>query len=257
MGIIDREKFSSSLDSRHEMMMRHIFDMALLCEKRYESVYGDFLSENSIGLLLARKKHLPLEPMLFGGIQDAERQMVAFISEYDEADFPISAVKITSPHISSLSHRDFLGSILGLGLKREKCGDIIILEKECYVILHRDIAQFVASNLVKVGREGVRCTECDISDIVLPQKSFEPIKGTVASPRLDAVVSIFAGKGRSQAAELISAGFVFVNGIAALKNDMHLSEGDVISVRGYGKAVLEMGGKSKKDRTFITLNKYS
>ena len=123
--------------------------------------------------------------------------------------------------------------------------------------MHRDIAGFVASELTKVGRVGVKCTQCDLSDIVLPEKSFTPISGTVASLRLDAVVSHFAGKGRSQASELIGAGFVFVNGIVCEKNDMHLNDGDTISVRGYGKATLEVGGKSKKDRIFITLHKYS
>ncbi len=257
MGIIDKDKFTASLDSRHAVMFAHIFDMAEVCDRRSVSVYGDFLSENSISTLLCRKQYLPLEPVLFGGTEDAERQMVAFIAEYDEAHFPISAVRIYSPHIKSLSHRDFLGSILGLGIKREKCGDIIILDNECYVIAHRDIASFIASNLTKVGREGVKCEECDLSHIRLPEKSFEPVKGTVATLRLDAVVSLFAGKGRSQAAELISAGFVFVNGILAAKNDMHVRDGDVISVRGHGKAILETGGKSKKNRTFITLNKYS
>lgn len=257
MGIIDKDKFTASLDSRHAVMFAHIFDMAQTSGRRSVSVYGDFLSENSISTLLCRKQYLPLAPVLFGGIEDASRQMVAFISEYDEPDFPISAVRIYSPRIKSLSHRDFLGSILGLGIKREKCGDIVILENECYAITHRDIASFIASNLTKVGREGVKCEECGLSDIKLPEKSFEPVTGTVATLRLDAVVSLFAGKGRSQAAELISAGFVFVNGILAGKNDMRLNEGDVISVRGYGKASLEIGGKSKKDRTFITLNKYS
>ena len=257
MGIISKEKFTASLDSRHSVMFAHIFDMAENCLRRSFSVYGDFLSENSISTLLCRKQYLPLEPVLFGGTDDSERQMVAFIADYDEPDFPIGAVKIYSPHIKSLSHRDFLGSVLGLGIKREKCGDIIILDDICYIIAHRDIASFIASNLTKVGREGVRCEECSLSDIILPPKSFEPVKGTVASPRLDAVVSVFTGKGRSQAAEIVNAGFVFVNGILTQKCDMHLTDGDIISVRGYGKAVLETGGTSKKGRTFINLNKYA
>lgn len=257
MGIIDKDKFTASLDSRHTVSFAHIFDMAQTCDKRNVSVYGDFLSENSISALLCRKKYLPMEPVLFGGIDDVERQMVAFIADYDVPDFPVSAVKISSPRIAALSHRDFLGSILGLGIKREKCGDIIMLEDACYVLCHRDISSYIASNLTKVGREGVRCTECEISEIPIPEKSFEPVKGTVATLRLDAVVALFAGKGRSRAVELISAGFVFVNGIQAIKNDMHLSDGDIISVRGCGKAVLDVSGKSKKDRTFITLNKYS
>ncbi len=257
MGIISKEKFTSSLDSRHTIMFAHIFDMAEISCKRGTSIYGDFLSENSISTLLCRKQFLPLEPVLFGGTEDAERQMVAFIADYDEPDFPIGAVKITSPMLKNLSHRDFLGSILGLGIKREKCGDIIILEDRCYVFLHRDIVSFISSSLTKVGRVGVKCEECDLSDILLPQKNFSPVSGTVASPRLDAVVSVFTGKGRSQAAEIVNAGFVFVNGILSQKCDMHLSDGDILSVRGYGKAVLETGGTSKKGRTFITLNKYA
>ena len=257
MGIISKEKFTASLDNRHSVMFAHIFDMAQSCFARGISAYGDFLSENSISTLLCRKQFLPLEPVLFGGTEDSERQMVAFISEYDEADFPISVLRISSANMGSLSHRDFLGSILGLGIKREKCGDIIILQSECYTFVHRDISSFIISNLEKVGRYSVKCEEISLDEVILPQKSFEPIKGTVATPRLDAVVSLFAGKGRSQAAELVNAGFVFINGICIQKADLHLKDGDVLSVRGYGKATVETGGKSKKDRTFITLNKYS
>ena len=238
-------------------MFAHIFDMAQTAGQRGISIYGDFLSENSLSVLLQRKQFLPLEPVLFGGYEDAERQMVAFVSEYDEADFPLSALRITSPMIKSLTHRDFLGSILGLGLKREKCGDIIILDNECYVIVHKDIASFIADNLTKVGRVGVKVALSAVSDIVFPEKSFKPVTGTVSSMRLDALVSLFAGKSRQNAVEFISAGFVFVNGILAEKNDMHLSEGDVLSVRGIGKAIVEIGGKSKKERIFVTLNKYS
>lgn len=255
--IISKEKFTSALDSRHSVMFAHIFDMAETSSRRGCSVYGDFLSENSLSVLYSRRSFLPAEPVLFGGTEDSERQMVAFIDEYDEADFPIGAVRVSSPMLKNLSHRDFLGSVLGLGIKREKCGDIIILSDVCYIILHRDIVSFVASELTKVGRVGVKCTECELSDIILPPKSFTPISGTVASLRLDAIVSHFAGKGRSQASELIGAGFVFVNGVLCEKNDVHLKDGDTLSVRGHGKATLEVGGKSKKDRIFITLHKYS
>ncbi len=257
MGIIDKEKFTALLDSRHSTMFAHIFDMAEISLKRYQSVYGDFLSENSIGTLLCRKKYLPKEPVLFGGLPDSERQMVAFIDEYDGQYFPIGAVRITSPMLKNLSHRDFLGSVLGLGLKREKLGDIIILPDVCYIILSVEIASFVAGNLTKVGRVGVRCEECSLSDIILPEKSFTPIKGTVSTMRLDSIVSLFTGKSRGNAQDLVNAGFVFVNGVASEKCDMRIDNGDTVSVRGYGKANVEIGGKSKKDRTFVTLNKFS
>lgn len=257
MGITDKQKFISSLDSRHNIMFAHIYDMALKSDKYSCSIYGDFLSENSIGELLKRQSFLPCAPVLFGGFEDAERKMVAFVSDFEEPLFPISVIKVTSPRLKNLSHRDFLGSILGLGIKREKCGDIIITEDECYVFLHSDVSSFVVNSLTKVGREGVKVQEVSLSEIVLPQRNFEPVTGTVASLRLDAVVSLFIGKGRGACCEFISAGLVFVNGVCALKNDMHLADGDVISVRGRGKAILQTGGRSKKDRLFITLNKYS
>ena len=213
MGITEKQKFIFSLDSRHSIMFAHIYDMALQSDKYSCSIYGDFLSENSISELLRRTSFLPSEPVLFGGLEDAKRKMVAFIPQYEEPLFPISAIRLSSPRLKNLSHRDFLGSVLGLGIKREKCGDIIINDDECYILLHSDVASFVKNSLSKVGREGVRVEEVELTDISLPQKSFDLIKGTVATLRLDAVVSLFTGKGRGKASEVINSGIVFVNGI--------------------------------------------
>lgn len=257
MGRISKDSFTYGLDSRHSIMFAHIFDMALSCEKYYSPIYGDFLSEGSCAELLRREQFLPLKPVLFGGFDDAERKMVAFIPEDFEEAFPICAVRFSSPRIKALSHRDFLGSILGLGIKREKCGDIIIKEDEAFALLCEDIASYVANNLTKIGREGVKAQLCEISEIALPEKTFREIKGTVSSLRLDAIISLFSSKGRSKASELISGGLVSVNGILSEKNDMHLKDGDVITLRGKGKATLEVGGTSKKDRIFVTLNVWS
>ena len=252
-GITNRQKFISSLDSRHAVLFAHIYDMAISYDKYSSAVYGDFLSENSLGELSVRAHLLPARPILFGGYEDAERKMVAFIPEYEEPLFPICAVEVISPNIKKLSHRDFLGSVLGLGIKREKCGDIIINDDSCFILLHRDVASFVANELKKVGREGVKTRVAELCDIKPRKKTFTEVSGTVSSLRLDAVVSLFTGKGRSKAAELVNGGLVFVNGLATQKNDMHLSDGDVISVRGKGKATINVGGKSKKERIFITL----
>ena len=254
MGGLSKSGFLYGLDSRHTVMFAHIFDMAEKCDRCGYAVYGDFLSENSCAELLSRARYLPMNPVLFGGFEDAERKMVAFIPEYDEPLFPIGAVRLTSPMLKGLTHRDFLGSVLGLGIKREKCGDIIINDDSAYVILADDIASYTANSLTKVGRVGVKAEEVALSEISVPPKTFKPITGTVSSLRLDAVVALFHGKGRGKASEAINAGLVFVNGICAQKSDMRLSEGDVISLRGKGKATLEIGGTSKKDRIFVTLN---
>ncbi len=257
MGGISKSQFLYGLDSRHNVMFAHIFDMAMRADRYGTGVYGDFLSENSISELLARKNFLPMEPHLFGGYDGAERQMVAFIPEYEEPLFPINALKLTSPMLSSLTHRDYLGSVLGLGIKREKCGDIIIKDDACYIIFSEEICSFAANSLTKVGRVGVKAEEISLSEIQIPERSFRSVTGTVSSLRLDSVITLFYGKGRGKASEIISGGLVYVNGISALKNDMRLKDGDVISLRGKGKATLFVGGTSKKDRIFITLNVWS
>ncbi|MBE7032849.1 MAG: RNA-binding protein [Ruminococcaceae bacterium] len=257
MGGINKDRFLYALDSRHSVMFAHIFDMAVRADRYGAAVFGDFLSENSISELLARKDCLPSEPVLFGGFDGAERKMVAFIPEYEDPVFPINALKITSPMLHSLTHRDFLGSVLGLGIKREKCGDIIIKDKAAYIIFSEEICSFAANSLTKVGRVGVKTEEISLSEIELPERSFKTVSGTVSSLRLDSVITLFYGKGRGKAGEIISGGLVFVNGICALKNDMRLKDGDVISLRGKGKATLSVGGTSKKDRIFITLNIWS
>lgn len=257
MGITDKTRFLSSLDNDHIIKFAHIYDLAQKSDKHNISVYGDFLSENSASELLHRAHFLPCMPTLFGGFDDAERKMVAFVSDYDEPLFPISVLKIRSAHLKNLTHRDFLGSIMGLGIKREKCGDIIIGEDLCQILLSDEIASYVCSSLEKVGREGVKTELSPLTSLIVPEKKVRPVTGTVSSLRLDAVISVLTGKGRAKSSEYIKAGLVFVNGKNVLKGDMHLSGGETISVRSFGKATLSVGGHSKKDRIFITLNVFS
>lgn len=257
MGVNDRQKFISSPDASRQIKFSHIFDMAKQSFAHSVPVYGDFLSESEQSDLIQKAHLLPCEYALFGGYEDADRKMIAFVPEYINCDYPLSVVSVTTPNLSRLTHRDFLGSVLGLGIKREKCGDIIISENSCSIILHSDIALFVRDNLLYVGREGVSTSITDLESLILAPKKEVEITGTVNSARLDSIIALFLKSGRNAATEYISQGRVFVDGICAMKNDMHLSGGEKISVRGKGKAVLKIGGQSKKGRIFITLNKYA
>ena len=258
MGIKEEKKrFLYSLDEESQMLFAHIYDLGVQAEKYGGALYGDFISETNADVLNERRHLLPTEPVLFGGFDGAERKMVGFVPDYLEADFPISVVKITSRKNSGLSHRDYLGSLMGLGIKREKCGDIIINENICWVFLQEDIARFVDSSLLKVGGEGVSTTIVNVDEVLLPERKFTQIKGTVASMRLDSVLALFIRTGRSHTAAYITNGRVFVNGVVSTKPDMHLEDGDIITVRGVGRATLEIGATSRKDRIFVTLNKYA
>lgn len=256
MGISQKQKFLSNLGEDDEILFAHLYDLACKSEKYGCAMYGDFLSEHSQSELKLRQAQLPQRFFLCGGHDGAERRMAAFAPGEELLDYPIKAVVIRSSHISALSHRDFLGSIMGLGIKREKCGDIIVMPDKCVSFMTPQAAEAVARELLKVGRIGVSVSVEDAADIALPPPSFKEIRGTVASLRLDAVLSLLCGMGRGATGELIRGGRVFVDGICASKGDMRLSGGELISVRGFGRARLETGGTSKKDRIFVTLNKY-
>ncbi len=216
---------------------------------------SDFLSMDELSRLEQRKNLLPdAELSLFGGYADAERKMAGFNAE--ETDFPITAVVAEGRGLSALTHRDWLGSLMGLGIERSKIGDIIVSENGAVIMAHSDIAPYISQTLTSVGKCNVSAHEASLAEVNFGERSFCEKSGTVASLRLDSITALFAGKGRSGAAELIKAGRVYVNGISALKADVKINGGDVITVRGFGKAIVEVGGKSKKDRIFVTLKKY-
>ena len=114
MGGISKKDFVYGLDARHSVMFAHIFDMAMKLDRYPAPVYGDFLSENSISELYRRIQYLPSEPVLFGGFEDAERKMVGFVPDYEEPQFPLSVLRLSFRNTKSLTHRDFLGSVLDL-----------------------------------------------------------------------------------------------------------------------------------------------
>ena len=255
MGITDKQRFLSALDEDLVLPFARIFDISQKSFERGYDLYGDFLSENALLILKSRARLLPCEPVFFGGYDGAERCMIGFCPDYITPTFPISALEVTYRKTAQLSHRDFLGAVMGLGIKREKCGDIIVDDGKCLMFMQNDIARFVESSLLQVGREGVSVKITEPLKIRTPEKKYVEIKGTVSAMRLDCVLVLMLGQGRSRCVEWIESGKVFVNGVCALKSDMHIKEGDILSVRKSGRASVELGGTSKKGRIFVTLKK--
>lgn len=193
----------------------------------------------------------------FGGYSGSERAIIGFFPDYMDADtslFPVSLLKIEGA--SGLSHRDFLGSILGLGINRDVIGDILVGEDATYVFVHSQIEDYIIFNLEKVAQKRVQISSAqDFS--VLPERKFEEVFGTVSSERLDAVVSMFTHKSRADVQKAINSEHVFLNHIPCTNASQKLKEGDVISVRKFGKAKLfKIGTETKKGRIRIVLYKY-
>lgn len=175
-----------------------------------------------------------------------------------ENEKPLTVIRaVKSEGSRELTHRDYLGSLIGLGIKREMVGDILVREDGADIICMSDFADFVLMNYCKAGRTNLSLSQVDIKDLIVPERKTQIITDTVASLRLDSIVASAFNLSRGKASEAISRGIVFVNHMETTKPDQQLSEGDRITLRGKGKAVLsEIGGKSRKDRQYIKIERY-
>ncbi len=255
-----------NIEKEEQLFKKRMSELERFAEKRYCPVYSDFLNMNEISMLLAMKQELSGVPLaLFGGYEGAERRMACFHGgEPDDdtwmrADYPIACLCIRPVNArfgDALTHRDYLGAILNLGIERGKTGDILIRENTAYLFCSRGIAPFVCENLIQVKHTNVRAEEEDVGQLDI-RPEYRQIKGTVSSLRLDSVVSLAFGIARGVSADYIAAGRVFVNGRVMLSGSRLLKEGEVVSVRGLGRFVFdEAGGISRKGRIGVTLLKY-
>ena len=193
-----------------------------------------------------------------GGYDDAERRVCIFVSEYSENVSPLSFLRIKAVSKTPLSHRDYLGALMGLGIKRQCIGDILVVDGGADIIVLSEIAQFLLNEFDKAGHANLTVSEITRDELTVPVTPSVIKKDTVSTLRLDSVAASAFSVSRSTACEFIRAGRVYINGRRSLKNDAKISEGDKIVIRGKGKAVLrEVGGLSKKDRIFITVEKFS
>lgn len=234
--------------------------MCDLCDRSIKTgliTYSRFLSPRE-QLLVSDREIFFGKLSFFGGYDDADRRIVAFIpNDWEEISYPISYVTIRQTNQRQYSHRDYLGSVLGLGITRELTGDIAVSEDGAVMAVLYEIADFVSMNLTKVASASVRVSVSDESTFPEGTKTFLDISSTVSSLRLDCVLSAVLGKSRTHSQELISEGSVNVNYNAVKNPSLILKEGDTISARGSGKFKLEtIGSLTKKGRTHIEVKKY-
>lgn len=234
---------------------KHFADLQRRAENSGRTVFSDFLGMSSVSELNAM--HLYPSPVFWGGFLGAERVVAAF-GRCKNEDFPISVISVkpvNQKFADELSHRDFLGAVLGLGIKRDVIGDIIINENCGYMFCLDSIADFITENLGEVKHTTVKAEKCEElpSFVVLEPESAEYI---VSSRRLDVLTAVVFGLSRKSAAELFSKEKVFVNG--CLKGASYtVSDGDSVSVRGFGRfAVVQELRRTKKDRAVMALKVY-
>ena len=197
-----------------------------------------------------------------GGFEASERKMLFILPDYIDKEYftpdEYIAAVLVSHSFGELTHRDYLGSLMGLGIKRETLGDILVFPDRAYIICTAMISGYIVDNLDKIGRVGVRCEPCSLSELEIPEPVFDEVTGTVASLRADALTALAFGISRTSAADMIREGKLALNHIELLNPAEDISEGELLSLRGFGRAKLaKIGGTSKKGRQFITFNVFS
>ncbi len=248
-------------DSADKLFQARIEDMYRKCERYYCPVFSAFLDERQCAEAeILCKRHGEAEYMLWGGFEEAQRKMLCVFDEYSKEyiadEFPMKCLTFAFRREDRLSHRDFLGSFMAQRLKRETIGDIIISEGKAQVFVTDVAAKLIMSDISKIGRIGVRISDNEPFSLSA-QQSFEDFGSTVASLRLDCIVSAAAKISRENAARLIRSERISVNHLPVVSVSRELSEGDVITVRGSGKFILNgVNGTTKKGRIHINLRKY-
>ena len=199
----------------------------------------------------------------FGGYPEAERQMLCYLPEYLGESFlygpdaPLVCLRAEFSPADHPSHRDFLGSLMGAGIGRETIGDICVDNCSCDFFVTTEIAPYVLQNLTAAGRTKLRLIQVPLSSVRIPEPEVRQIRDTLASLRLDSVISSGFRISRSAAAQYVSAGKAAINGLPCEKPDKPVRVADKISVRGLGKCVLRsVGGQTKKGRIAVFIDQY-
>ena len=240
-----------------EALLRRVQDLQSRCERTGQLTATQFLTPAEQAAVDRWCKNQPgPRPLFFGGAEDCERRAAFFLPEWLEPEAfdpseQLSALRIEA-YYGTPGHRDYLGALLALGVRREWIGDIRIREQTAWVFCLPSVAGQL-SGLEQAGRVSVKVRPIALEEVPAPEVKRKAVRFTVQSPRFDAVVSETFRLSRTNAVKLIAAGAASLNYLCCTKNDAPVSEGDVISLKGYGKAkILEIGGSSRKGRLFVS-----
>ena len=256
--VLDR----AARDAEERLLLSRIWDKWEQCRTRNHPTATGFLlpqeqaaAQGLLGILGVRDGYA-----FTGGYEGAERKRLVFLPEWQEESDgrEIAALRAVCRSGCDLTHRDFLGSLMSLGLTREKIGDILVIPGGCQVLIDPAAEGFLTQSWESAGREKLTVTAVPTEELVVPQRlAAKEIRDTVSSLRLDNVLAAAFSLSRGRAAEAVEKGAVQVNYVTCVKPDKAVAAGDVITCRGMGKSILdEVGGVTKKGRYFVNIRRF-
>ena len=249
------------MDTDEKLQISKIQDLFTLCDKYCEPRFSDFLDGGEQAIIQDNVTFpCDFNIVSYGGFDDAEKKIIGVFPQWNEPDlseFPMVCLKIEGGLTRKLTHRDYMGTILSLGITPNKLGDIVVNDGFAYVFLHNDIAEYVSQNLNKIGNQGVKVSVFSDFNSIHIQREYKIFGAVCSAPRLDAIVGAAANISRAQSSTLISNGKVKINHREITKVSEAVKEGDLLSIRGYGRfIVVSFDSLTRKNRMHITFKQY-
>jgi RNA-binding protein YlmH len=245
-------------DINTKLKMKRLIDKIRIVLKSHVVETTDFLDPYEIKLSKSiLTKISEVSYLEYGGLEEAERKVIYIFPEYmsfTDMNSKIGYLKVDK--FEGLTHRDYLGSILALGVVREKMGDILIYDDSAIFIVKKEIMNYISMNLTKIGNNSIRIEEIEQKNIESPIEDFEEFQIYVSSLRLDTIISSIYNIPRSESLKKIKSNDVKINWEHVTKPTKILSEGDTISARGIGRSkIVLFKGQSKKGKNMLTVRK--
>ena len=242
-----------------ELLKKRFTELSRRADLRSCWEFSSFLSLAEQSILMELK--LPSKVSLWGGYEGAERRIAVFGSEEDcgYTEYPpIVCVKIEPANkkfAEELSHRDFLGSLMGLGIEREVLGDIVIKDSEAWLFCLESISGYVIGELTSVRRTTVKCSLSEPPEYL--NEKPEITSAVTASERLDGVVAAVYNLSRSEGKKAVESGKVFLDGLQVLNPSAQIKQGTIVSVRGTGRFIYEgIEKETRRGRLRVLVRKY-
>ena len=257
-----RELLDKTARSEEErLLLSRVWDKREQCRLRSIPAATEFLSpqEQAAATRLLNALGQREGYAFWGGYDGAERQRLLFLPDWMNGldDSTIAALRAVCRSGATLTHRDFLGSLMALGLTREKIGDILVESGGCQVLVDPSALDFLVQSWDSTGREKLTVSPLPLEELTVPEAAVKEVRDTVSSLRLDNVLASAFSLSRGRAAEAVEKGAVQVNYTVCQKPDKPVSAGDVITCRGLGKCVLDtVGSPTKKGRLPVAIRRF-
>lgn len=234
--MIDKAYFLNIIEYEDKNRISNIYDKIILANKANRGIYTeDFYPPNVWKKLEQLGGALPVNVYSNGIFKEAERRILAFSPE-EVWYYPLNLIRITNlSSFSTPNHRDYLGALMSLGLKREKFGDLIIKDHSCYLPVKEDLSKYIIENLKGIGNCPCNVEVVDVYTEAIPDFEFKDLFLNITSNRIDCIVSALTNLSRNKATELIEGGKVLIDYSVVKDKDKTLSNDSIVTIRGYGK----------------------